>query len=60
MTDKSNKLLEALSQFQADNITAKKNAKNPFFKRLYKVNGYDYLITDVENLLEEIEKSVGV
>ncbi len=24
------------------------------------VDGYDYLITDVENLLEEIEKSVGV
>ena len=35
MTDKSNKLLEALSQFQADNITAKKNAKNPFFKSDY-------------------------
>jgi len=35
MTDNSNKLLEALSQFQADNITAKKTAKNPFFKSDY-------------------------
>tara|TARA_Y100001972_G_scaffold100872_1_gene125490 strand:- start:434 stop:1162 length:729 start_codon:yes stop_codon:yes gene_type:complete len=35
MTEKSNKLLEALSQFQADNITAKKTAKNPFFKSDY-------------------------
>tara|TARA_R110002012_G_scaffold173286_3_gene338049 strand:+ start:2818 stop:3549 length:732 start_codon:yes stop_codon:yes gene_type:complete len=35
MTEKNNKLLEALSQFQGDNITAKKTAKNPFFKSDY-------------------------
>lgn len=31
----TNKLLESLSQFQADNITAKKTAQNPFFKSDY-------------------------
>ena len=35
MTEKSNKLLEALSQFQADNITAKKTATNPYYKTQY-------------------------
>lgn len=35
MTEKPNKLFEALSKFQEDNVTAKKNAKNPFFKSDY-------------------------
>ena len=49
MTDNSNKLLEALSQFQADNITAKKNAKNPFFKSDYA--NLDEVIHSLENII---------
>jgi len=35
MVENTNKLFEALSKFQEDNVTAKKNAKNPFFKSDY-------------------------
>lgn len=35
MTENTNKLFEALSKFQEDNVAAKKTGKNPFFKSNY-------------------------
>ena len=53
MTEKNNKLLEALSQFQGDNITAKRTASNSYFKSAYAD------IDEVQDYLQDLAVFTG-